>query len=110
MTEKTDTAPEYDCMMTLALPLELEEQIIDFLLDHPQWVSGFSLVDAQGMGSGVGLKSTMEKVKGRARRRLVNILMQNDNVMQLVEALREEFHSPTMAYWVTPLLSFGRIV
>ncbi|MCL2590266.1 MAG: DUF3240 family protein [Betaproteobacteria bacterium] len=97
-------------MMTLAFPLALEEQIIDFLLDHPQWVSGFSLIHAQGMGRGVGLKSAMEKVKGRERRRLINMLMHNDNVILLVEALREEFHSIYMAYWVTPLLSFGRVV
>ena len=110
MTEITSTAPEYDCMMTLALPLELEEQIIDFLLDHPQWVSGFSLIDAQGMGRGVGLKSTMEKVKGRARRRLMNILLRHADVAPLVAALRGEFRNPDMAYWVLPLLAFGRMV
>lgn len=110
MTETTSTAPEYDCMMTLAFPLALEEQIIDFLLDHPQWVSGFSLVDAEGMGRGEGLRSTMEKVKGRARRRLINILMRNEDVLPLAGALSKEFHSLHVAYWVVPLLSFGRMV
>ena len=107
---KAGTPPKYDCEMTLAFPLTLEEQIIDFLLDHPQWVHGFSLIDAQGMGRGAGLKSAMEKVKGRSRRRLMIILLQNEDVMPLVEALREEFHSPDMAYWIIPLLSFGRMV
>jgi hypothetical protein len=110
MDAKAGALHEYDCEMTLAFPLALEEQIIDFLLDCPQWVQGFSLIDAQGMGRGAGLKSTMEKVRGRAQRRLMNILMRHDDVMPLVEALREEFRSPDMAYWVTPLLSFGRMV
>ncbi len=110
METKADASHRYDCEMNLAFPLTLEEQIIDFLLDHPQWVHGFSLIDAQGMGRGAGLKSAMEKVKGRARRRLMKILLRNDDVMPLVEALRKEFHSPDMAYWVIPLLSFGRMV
>ncbi|MCL1962413.1 MAG: DUF3240 family protein [Desulfovibrionaceae bacterium] len=100
---------EYDCAMTLAFPLALEEQIVDFLLDHPQWVSGFSLIDAQGMGLGAGLRSAMEKVKGRARRRLMSLLLHSQDVEPLVAALREEFHAPDMAYWVLPLLAFGRM-
>ncbi|MDR2015841.1 MAG: DUF3240 family protein [Azoarcus sp.] len=106
---KMDAPHEYGSAMTLAFPLALEEQIIDFLLDHPQWVHGFSLIDAQGMGRGAGLKSAMEKVKGRSQRRLMNILLRNEDVVPLVEALREEFRSPDMAYWVVPLLSFGRM-
>jgi hypothetical protein len=107
---KADALHEYDREMTLAFPLMLEEQIIDFLLDHPQWIHGFSLVEAQGMGRGAGLRSAMEKVKGRAQRRLMILLLRNEDVTPLVEALREEFHSPDMAYWVIPLLSFGRMV
>ena len=101
--------PEYECAMMLAFPLALEEHLIDFLLDHPQWVGGFSLIDAQGMGRGAGLQSTMEKVKGRARRRLMNILLRHADVAPLVAALRGEFRNPDMAYWVLPLLAFGRM-
>jgi len=110
MDTEADVPHNHDCEMTLAFPLTLEEQIIDFLLDHPQWIHGFSLIDAQGMGRGAGLKSAMEKVKGRSRRRLMKILLRNEDVRPLVEALREEFHSPDMAYWIIPLLSFGRLV
>jgi len=110
MESNANANSEYDCAMMLAFPLALEEQIIDFLLDHPQWVRGFSLIEAQGMGHGAGLRSAMEKVKGRAQRRLMNILLRNENVAPLVGALREEFHTPDMAYWVLPLLSFGRMI
>ncbi|MCL2524083.1 MAG: DUF3240 family protein [Betaproteobacteria bacterium] len=105
-----NASPEYDCEMTLAFPRDLEEQVVDFLLDHPQWIRGFSLIDAEGMGRGAGLRSAMEKVKGRARRRLMNILLRNEDIAPLVAALRQEFHTPEMAYWVIPLHSFGRMV
>ncbi len=101
---------EYDCMMTLALPLALEEPIIDFLLEHPEWVGGFSSIDAQGMGRGAGLKSAMEKVQGRARRRLIQLLLRSADIPPLVEAIRKEFHTPEVAYWVAPLMAFGRAV
>jgi hypothetical protein len=103
------TPHEYDCAMTLAFPLSLEEQVVDFLLDHPQWIHGFSLTRAEGLGRGAGLKSAMEKVKGRAQRRLMNILLRNEDVAPLLEALRKEFQNPNMAYWIVPLLAFGRM-
>jgi hypothetical protein len=100
---------EYDCVMTLAFPRALEEHVVDFLLSHPQWVQGFSLTEAEGMGRGVGLQSAMEKVKGRAQRQLMNMLLRNEDVTPLLEALRQEFQTPSMAYWIVPLLAFGRM-
>ena len=61
------TKTTYDAMLTLAIPINLEEDVLDFLLLHPQWASGFSIVDAAGMGQGASLLSNMEKVQGRSR-------------------------------------------
>ncbi|MDR2207554.1 MAG: DUF3240 family protein [Azoarcus sp.] len=105
----TDAQTKYDCEMTLAFPAAIEEELVDFLLDHPQQVHGFSLIAAQGMGQGAGLKSAMEKVRGRAQRRLMSILLRNEDVTPLVEALRKDFPNPDIAYWIVPLLAFGRM-
>ena len=99
----------YDCVMTLAMPASLEEHVIEFLLAHPEWFKGFSYMEAQGMGRGAGLRTTMEKVKGRARRHLFTMLMVQQDLDACITALRQEFHSPDMAYWVTPLITFGRL-
>jgi hypothetical protein len=53
--------PSYDVLLTLAIPITLDEDVLDFLLQHPQWAGGFSIVDADGMGQGASLLSTMEK-------------------------------------------------
>lgn len=100
---------EFDCVMTLALPVALEEEVLDFLLGHPEWVGGFSVVDAQGMGRGAHLHSTMEKVKGRARRRLVSLLLRQVDVEPLVAGLKLEFGGTEMVYWAAPLIAFGRL-
>ena len=42
----------YDCVLTLALPQALEEEVLDVLLAHPEWVDGFSVVQAEGHGRG----------------------------------------------------------
>lgn len=98
----------YDCMLTLALPAALEEEVLDHLQAHPEWVSGISVVAAEGFGAAAPLESALEQVRGRARRRLVTLLLDSRHVEPLVASLRSEFRSPYMAYWVTPLTTFGR--
>lgn len=101
---------KYDCVLTLALPVALEEEVLDHLHAHPEWVSGFSVAHEEGYGSGTGLHTAMEKVRGRARRRLVTLVLAQAHAEPLVMSLREQFQSPEMAYWITPLSAFGRFI
>jgi hypothetical protein len=103
------TGPTYDCLLTLALPADLEEEVLDHLAGHPEWVSGFSIVHAEGVGGGTHLRSTMEQVRGRARRRLIQLLMRGEHVTPLVESLRATFRTPEIAWWTAPLTGFGRL-
>lgn len=101
------TAP-YDCLLTLALPADLEEEVLDHLSGHPEWVSGFSVVHAEGLGAGAHLRSSMEQVRGRSRRRLVALLVRGEHVEQLLESLRGSFSTPEMAWWTVDITGFGR--
>jgi hypothetical protein len=98
----------YDCQLTLALPVELEEEIIDLLRGLPELVSGFSILPAEGFGAGARLASTMEQVRGRSRRRLVQLLLPQPNVEPLLLALRQTIRSPEVAWWTMPVSGFGR--
>jgi len=60
-----------DAMLTLAMPAALEEEVLDFLLLHPAWAAGFSVLAAQGMGPGAAYPSSLEQVRGRGWRKLV---------------------------------------
>ena len=97
-----------DSMLTLAIPLSLTEEICDFLLLNPQWASGFSIIDAQGMGQGAALLTAIEKVQGRSKRKLIMVVGEQTQLMQLVTALGEKIKNSDVAYWVTPVNSFGR--
>lgn len=98
----------YDCVLTLAIPVTLEEEVLDHLQTCREWVSGFSVAREEGYGRGTGLHSSMEKVRGRARRRLVTVLLAQAHAEPLIASLRGQFRSPEMAYWMSPLLAFGR--
>ncbi len=99
----------YDVLLTLAIPVTLEEDVLNFLLQHPHWASGFSVVDADGMGQGASLLSAMEKVQGRARRKLVLIAGVDADLRLLIDALGEEIRNRDVAYWMTPISVFGRL-
>ena len=101
--------PTPDAMLTLAIPVTLEEDVLDFILLHPRWAAGFSIVDAQGMGQGASLLSAMEKVQGRCRRKLVFIVGQDGELRQLLHALGKEIRNPEVAYWITPVSAFGSL-
>lgn len=103
-----DTMDSMDSMLTLAIPLSLTEEICDFLLLNPQWASGFSIVDAQGMGQGAALLTAIEKVQGRSKRKLIMVVGEQTQLMQLVTALGEKIRNSDVAYWVTPVNRFGR--
>lgn len=98
----------YDCLLTLAIPADLEEEVLDHLSSHREWVSGFSVIHAEGVGSGAQLRSTLEQVRGRARRRLIQLLMRAEDVQPLIESLRGDFSTPEMAWWTAPINGFGR--
>ncbi len=98
----------YDCLLTLALPADLEEEVLDHLSAHPEWVSGFSVVHAEGFGAGARLRTSMEQVRGRSRRRLVQLLIRQEQVQPLVDSLRSSFSTPEMAWWAAPISGFGR--
>lgn len=54
--------PGFDCVFTLALPQALEEEALDLLLAHPEWVPGFTVSAAEGFGRHVQLPTVMEQI------------------------------------------------
>lgn len=101
---------EYDCLLTLAVPADLEEEVLDHLSAHPEWVKGFSVLHAEGFGAGARLRTSMEQVRGRSQRRLLELLIRREHVQSLVDSLRGSFNTPEMAWWTAPIDGFGRFV
>ncbi|MDD2610171.1 MAG: DUF3240 family protein [Giesbergeria sp.] len=109
MSLSTPTKTPPDCLLTLALPQSLEEEMLDLLLSHPDMAPGFTVVQGQGVGRHIQLASGMEQVQGRARRIIVQVALAQAQLPSLLAILRHELPSPQIAYWVVPLLAFGRL-
>lgn len=99
----------YDCLLTLAVPEHLEEEMLDLLLSHEDLVSGFSVYAAEGLGSGSYLHTPLEKVRGRSRRRMITLLIRQEQATMLIERVKLEVPSPEVVWWTTALTGFGRL-
>lgn len=102
-------AADMDCLLTLALPLALEEEMLDLLRQQQDLVPGFSVTQGHGIGGHAPLTTAMEQVQGRARRVFVHMVMRSSDVTPLVVRLREVLQSPQVFYWAVPLQAFGRL-
>jgi nitrogen regulatory protein PII len=94
--------------LTIVLPKFFEEDVVDHLLEHPEWVPGFTTTDVSGHGHAVSYHATAEQVRGRAARVQVQIVMQREHAPELIAHLKERLHSAEIAYWLTPVIEFGR--
>ncbi|MGD9842458.1 MAG: DUF3240 family protein [Steroidobacteraceae bacterium] len=99
----------YDCQLTLAIPTALEEEVLDLLLAHPEWVTGFTLFHGEGFGIGSTLRSTLEKVRGRAQRTVITLLLQRVQLGSLIELLNNSFPSDEVSWWTSTVDGFGTL-
>ncbi len=100
---------EMNCCLTLVCHRTLEERLVDHLLEHPDWVSGFSLTANEGGSRKENLPSMIEQVRGRSQRIQIETVMNIDDARELIKHLRTEEANPEIAYWITPIIEFGRL-
>lgn len=100
--------PDYDCNLTIVAPVALEDALIDELLGHPERVRGFTTAYVEGLGRAVRTHGIAEMVRGRSRRIEIRVVINRQDAAFLVEALKSRLPNPEVAYWVAPILDFGR--
>ncbi|MBW8313078.1 MAG: DUF3240 family protein [Rhizobium sp.] len=96
--------------LTLAYPRPAERQLLADLLEIDPDLAGFTTLHAEGHGHGFARASVQEQVSGRAERALLQAVLPADSARRLVEGLRTRLPSPEIAYWMSPIIEFGRIV
>ncbi len=98
-----------NCSLTLVCHRSLQERVVDHLLEHPEWVEGFSTGDIEGSSQGEHLPSMMEQVRGRSQRVQIVCVMNLDDAQALVAHLKVEEANSEIAYWIAPIIEFGRL-
>ncbi len=100
---------EMNCCLTLVCHRSLEERLVDHLLEHPEWVRGFSMTRMEGGSQKEKLPSMIEQVRGRSQRVQITTVMNLDDAQALIADLKHEEANPEIAYWITPVIEFGRL-
>ena len=97
-----------NCCLTLVCHKSLEEGLIDQLLNHPEWVSGFTVGKVQGHSLKESLPSMMEQVRGRSQRIKIRCVMNLEDARALVTYLKDQEANSEIAYWISPVIEYGR--
>lgn len=100
---------EMNCCLTLVCHKSLEERLVDELLSHPDWVRGFSIKHIQGGSQKEKLPSMLEQVRGRSQRVQLESVMNLEDAKLLIEHLKQTEPNNEIAYWLVPVLEFGRL-
>jgi hypothetical protein len=50
-----------------------------------------------------------ERVRGRVARRLLYVILEQEQLSTVLERLRGTVRNPSVAYWIEPVLDFGRL-
>ncbi len=97
-----------NCCVHIVCHRSIIERLVDRLLEHPEWVQGFTLSHIEGASQDEKLASMMEQVRGRSQRVQIVAVMNLDDARALIAMLKEKEATPHIAYWITPVLEFGR--
>jgi hypothetical protein len=87
----------------------MEERLVDDLLEHPELVTGFTVTRIEGSSQNEKLHTISEQVRGRSQRIEIRAVMNLDDAQTLVAHLKKEEPNHEVAYWIVPVIEFGRL-
>ena len=96
-----------NCCLTLICPKALEENLVDLLLEHEALTSGFITSEVEGHGRNVTYQSMAEKVRGRAHRVEIRIILHHADAQTLLQGIKQALPRANIAYYMTPVTEWG---
>ncbi len=97
------------CKLTLVYPLTAEDRIVELMLETTPPIGGFTTMRAEGHGHDFAEASVNERVRGRVRRGVLIAVMIKSRADQLLAELEAKVPLRYLAYWLEPVISFGRM-
>ncbi len=96
-----------DTCLTLLFPKILEDRVIDMLMEHEILVRGFTLCEADELGRSADYQTALEKVRGRAHRVQVMVILERAGANKVIEDLKRMLPRANIVYYMTPVTEFG---
>ncbi len=95
--------------LTLVAPRQIEDALLEVLYAHPEWAAGFTLIQAEGHSSRPESLTAHERVRGRAARFVVVVVLEEALADALLDHLKSAFPRADVAWWMNPVHRFGRL-
>lgn len=95
--------------LTLVCPKNIEPTVLDTLDGLAPGLPGYTCLDGFGRGASMHLSSSAEKVKGAMRVFTVLIILPEERINGVLEAIRRACPRRQISYWIEPVLDFGRL-
>ncbi|MBR0844271.1 DUF3240 family protein [Bradyrhizobium liaoningense] len=95
--------------LTLIVPRQLLDEVLDYLTEQTDLVSGFMASHGAGHGAEVRLQTAAERVKGHADQTAVQMILAERDASGLLDRLRVSFAGTKLVYWTMPVTEFGKI-
>ena len=96
------------CVLNLLIRSQDENDVLDLLQSRADWMRCATVFDAASVGPDLVLSTTMEKIRGRAARLLVQVLTNPASVPALLAGLRPVLDGKSAQYWVTAVSEAGQ--
>lgn len=90
-------------LLVINLPVELEEDLVDFLLANEE-VEGFTSFPVRGHGEHQGM-TVAEQVSGRKKRLQFETIISEELTDSLTDGLSDV--GKGIRYWLIPIIQFG---
>lgn len=97
----------YRILVTLTIAEQHEESLVDFLLDSPRPPQQISFLTGHAIGPDIPLVTAHERVKGRARRAIIQFVDELESSRELIKSLESSFTGKCLHYRLAPILDSG---
>ena len=94
--------------LTVIVPAELENTLIESLLEMEPFIGAFSSMHVDGHGQSFAEATTAERVSGRAARLMVMAVLSPVRAKAVVGHIKTTLRASHSAWWVEPVLECGK--
>ncbi|WP_375203531.1 DUF3240 family protein [Hyphococcus sp.] len=96
--------------LTIVCPREIEAVLADALDAIEPPLPGYTIIEAHGRGGAMQPASAVERVRGALRTAMFILILAQDRVESVTEAVRIASPRQQIAFWVEPVEDFGRLI
>ncbi|HHJ16929.1 MAG TPA: DUF3240 domain-containing protein [Gammaproteobacteria bacterium] len=97
-----------ECLLVLIVTPSIENAVIDWLLERDD-ITGFTSMPTNGHGVSVHSMTIAEQVAGRQKQVMFQMHLPEPVARDILVAAQQTFSGSGMHYWLSPVLSAGRI-